>query len=159
MRNSNFDPKIARVVGFLFMAAGGLMAVLGILWGAHTFWFISHAAKAPGVVIAMDESHDSDHGTMYRPRYTFSDASGIVHTQLCSLSSSDFSFEVGEKVTILYDATSPKHSNIDSFKTVWFGPVFLTGFGFLSGGFASVFVYVWQRVSQTQRNENISRTA
>ena len=156
MSISHFDAKTGRVVGLLFIVVGSLMALAGALWLIHTAWFVVHAAKAPGTVIAMDESDDSDHGTIYYPRFTFSDASGIIHTQRSSFGSSNFSFEVGEKVTILYEAATPKHSSIDSFQTVWLGPLFVAVFGLLFGGFACVWSYLWKRGVQKQRIEDVA---
>jgi hypothetical protein len=73
---------------------------------------------------------------VYSPIFAFNDASGITHTQICSMSSSDFSYEAGEKVTVLYDPTRPIHSNIDSFATVWMLPLIVIGVQFDDWKFA-----------------------
>ncbi len=78
---------------------------------------------------------------MYQPVFTFTDSGGISHTQRSSSGSSEFSFEIGERVTVLYDPDTPRHSKIESFETVWLGPVVVTSFGLLVGGFACFWLY------------------
>jgi hypothetical protein len=144
MMMTGANAQIGRAIAFVFMASGGLVCIGGCIWFLHTAWFVAHATRADGQVIRMDASQDN-HGTMYRPVYTFSDLSGTIHTQACLMSSSDYSYEVGEKVTIIYNPASPKHSNIDSFMTVWFGPLALSVFGVLFGGFAGGWLFLWNR--------------
>jgi len=115
---------------------GGLIVVVGLIWLVKTAGFVMHAAKAPGTVIAMERNTSSKGGSTYTPIFIFPDASGVVHTQRASFGSSSYTFEPGEKVTVLYDVSAPKRSEIDSFQTVWLGPLIFTGFGLVFGGFA-----------------------
>ncbi|MDD5708108.1 MAG: hypothetical protein PHR35_19495, partial [Kiritimatiellae bacterium] len=50
----------------------------------------------------------------------------------------------------------PKHSKIDSVQTVWLGPLLITGFGLLFGGFACFWLFLVTRgirLQQTQESE------
>lgn len=147
---ARFDTKesLGRLVGTVFIAVGSLFAIAGSIWLIRTAAFVSRAAKAPGQVIAMERSEGSKGGSVYHPVFTFTDSAGIVHTQRSSFGSSDYSFEAGEHVTILYDSTAPKHSQIESFQSVWLGPLFITGFGLLFGGFACFWLFLWTRAAR-----------
>lgn len=139
---------IGRLIGRLFIVVGSLTAIAGVIWLIVTAVFVSRAAKAPGQVIAMERSQGSESGSVYRPVFTFTDSGGIIHTQVSSFGSSDFSFAVGEPVTVLYDPITPKHSKINSFQTIWFGPLFTTGMGIVSGSFACFWLYLWNRATR-----------
>jgi hypothetical protein len=111
-----------------------LVTLFGIGWLLYTAWFVGHAVKTQGQVIAMKPITypNSKVPKYYDPIFTFLDASGIIHTQY-----SEAPFGIGDKVTVLYDASKPEHSAIDS-SDIWYGPLVLM----LVGGFFSfVFAY------------------
>ncbi len=147
---ARFDTKesLGRLMGSVFIGVGSLIALAGLIWLIRTIVFVSGAAEAPGQITAMERSSGSKGRSMYHPVFAFKDAAGIVHTQRSSIGSSSFSFEVGENVTILYDSTAPKHSKIKSFESLWLGPLFMSGFGLLFGGFASFWLFMWIRGSR-----------
>ncbi len=148
---ARFDTKksVGRLGGTVFVIIGSLVAVAGMVWLVRTAAFVSRAAKAPGLVIAMDRS-DGRRGSVYHPVFTFTDFGGVAHTQRSSIGSSHSSVEAGERVTVLYDSAAPKQSQIQTFQTVWLGPLFVTGFGLLFGGFACFWLFVWSRASLIQ---------
>jgi hypothetical protein len=151
MARFNTKESLGRLVGTVFIVVGSFVAVAGLIWLFRTMAFVSRATKAPGQVIAMERSEGSKGGSVFHPVFTFTDSAGIIHTQRSSFGSSDYSFEAGERVTVLYDSTTPKHSKIESFQTVWFGPVFITGFGLLFGGFACFWLFMWTRAARLQK--------
>lgn len=148
MAGLNINKSLGRLVGTVFAIAGSLMAIAGIIWLVQTAAFVSRAIKAPGLVVAMERSG----GSAYFPVFTFTDAGGIVHTQRSSDGSSGFAFKAGEHVTVLYDAAAPKRSKIQSFQTVWLGPLFVTGFGLSFGGFATFWLFLWSRLTRTRES-------
>jgi hypothetical protein len=148
--------SLARCFAGFFILIGSLTAFAGLVWTFRTALFVARAAKATGTVIEMERSMSSEGGSTFHPVFTFADSSGIIHTQRVLLGSSTYTFEPGEKITVLYDRDIPKHSNIDSFKTVWLAPVFITTFGLLSGGFASFWLYI---ATQAIRLEHEKRAA
>ena len=130
------------------------MAGLGwILW---TVSFVSNAAKASGQVTGMERNEGSEGGSIYHPIFTFTDASGVVHTQRSSHGSATYFVQPGERVTVLYDAARPMIAKIDLFETVWLGPVVVTGFGLFVGGFASLWLFGWTRAMRRfERHEHV----
>jgi hypothetical protein len=153
MKSSDNNIGLAKLVGRVFVGIGSVVAIVGLIWLSKTAAFVSKASKASGTVIEMEHSTSSEGGSMYSPVYTFADASGIIHTQHSSSASSSYTFEPGEKVIVLYDSAAPKNSEIDTFRQVWLGPLFVTGFGMAFGGFACFWLYVVIRGTRTG-NEN-----
>jgi len=154
MSQTRTDSKLARIVGGWFLATGILVAVIGVVWLIRTTLFVRSASKASGLVIAMERSEGSEGSPVFHPVFTFTDGSGIIHTQRSSFGSSDYSFEPGESVTILYDAATPKHSRIESFQTIWLGPVLIAGFGLLFGGFAGFWLFIVSRATSIMRHDD-----
>jgi hypothetical protein len=157
MSTNDEDKNLGRNIGVGFIIVGSLLAIVGLAWLLWTASFVSNAAKALGQVTKMERGEGSEGGSMYHPIFTFTDASGIVHTQRSSHGSAGHFVEVGERVTVLYDATRPAISKIDSFETVWLGPVVITGFGLFIGGFASLWLLGWSRATRRfERRENVA---
>jgi len=154
LTESTGNASLGRLVGGLFIVIGSLMAIAGLIWLVNTAVFVRRAAKAPGLVIAMDRSEGSEGGSVYHPVFTFADAGGIIHTQRSSFGSSDFSFEVGQHVAVLYDPVTPKHSKIESFQTVWFGPLMITVMGILGGAFACFWLFLWIRGTRLKNSDS-----
>jgi hypothetical protein len=145
MNNNKVRLSLARVVGGGFILFGSLITIVGLIWLVRTGMFSSRAVRAPGLVVEMERSTTSKGSSTFHPIFTFTDNAGMVHTQRTSFGSSSYSFEVGEKVTVLYDPVTPKNSKIDSFQTVWLGPLVITGFGLLFGGFACFWLFMATR--------------
>jgi hypothetical protein len=153
MKSSDNNIGLAKLVGRVFVGIGSVVAIAGLIWLSKTAAFVSKASKASGTVIQMDSSTSSKGGTTYSPVFTFTDASGIIHTQHSSSGSSSYTFEPGEKVVVLYDSAAPKNSEIDTFGQVWLGPLLVTGFGMAFGGFACFWLYVVIRGTRTEKRE------
>ena len=147
MSNRNAKESLGRVFGIGFISIGSLIAIAGLVWLIRTASFVSTAAKAPGQVTAMERSQGSHGFSTFHPVFTFTDGSGIIHTQRSSFG---YSFEVGERVTVLYDAAIPKHSKIESFQTVWLGPLICSGLGMLLGCFASFWLSLWSGAARIE---------
>jgi Protein of unknown function (DUF3592) len=127
----------------LLTVGASLVTLFGIGWLLYTAWFVGHAVKTQGQVIAMKHRTPSRGGDFYDATFTFSDASGIIHTQ----TSYDVSpFKIGDKVTVLYDASNPEHSAIDS-SDIWLSPLVLT----LFAGFGS-FVFAYEFRLHSMKN-------
>ena len=121
-----------------------LVTLFGIGWLLYTAWFVGHAVKTQGQVIAMKPITSYKHPEIpisYDPIFTFLDASGIIHTQY-----SEAPFRIGDKVTVLYDASKPENSAIDS-SDIWLSPLMLT----LFAGFAS-FVFAYEFRLHSMKN-------
>jgi hypothetical protein len=149
------DIRVTKLVCGGFVLVGSILGIVGIVWMNNTAAFVKRASKAPGTVIAIDYSRSSPKGgSVPHPVYTFADAAGIVHTQRMSSGSDLYSFEPGEKVRVLYDPAAPKHSNIDSFLTLWLGPFLATGFGLLLVGFSCSILLVATREKGREKEKS-----
>ena len=82
---------------------------------------------------SLSHGSQSSTRTMFYPVFTFTDASGNVHTQLSSVGSGSSRYHVGDKVAVMYDPASPVDSKINSFTESALSPVSVTGFGMLMG--------------------------
>lgn len=143
--NNTLNPIVVRLIRLWFLGTTVLAAVGGTIWLAYTFWFVDHAARAQGQIVGM-RSRPGQHDTEYAPVFTFSDADGVTHTQVCPVSSSSYSYETGEKVAVLYDPARPVHANIDSFETIWLFPLVVVGVSLVSGSFLVIFFFVINRM-------------
>jgi len=142
----NTKESRGRLIGTAFIVIGSVVVISGLIWLIRTAAFVSRAAKAPGQVIALEHRGGGKNGSVSYSVFTFSDSSGIVHTQRSSGGVS-----VGGRVTVLYDSAAPQHSEIESFQTLWFGPIFFTGFGLIFGGFACLWLFMWTRAAHLQK--------
>jgi hypothetical protein len=159
MNTTDAKNSMARVMGGGFIVIGSLVAISGAIWLGKTALFVTSSVKAPGTVVEMERGSSNDGGSVYYPVYRFTDSSGVTHTQKTPTGSSRYSFEPGEKVTVLYDPKSPKISNIDSFGEIWLVPLSITGFGLFFGGFACFWLFLANRAIQIEKNKNIIEQA
>lgn len=155
MNNNTLNPVAARLVLLWFLAVAGLMAIGGTIWLVHTLWFVAHASKAQGQIVAMERREDSKGNASYSPVFAYGDASGITHTQVCWMSGNAFSYEAGEKVTVLYDPARPLHSNIDSFTTVWLFPLAIIGVSLFSGSFIVILLFAFHGMGKKRESQGI----
>jgi hypothetical protein len=142
--------------GGIFVGLGSLIAIAGLIWLVRTVAFVATATKAPGTVIEVERTTSSKGASIYHPIFTFSDASGIMHTQRTFVGSSTYTFEPGNKVAVLYIASEPTRSEIDSFQTIWIGPLICTGFGLLFGGLAYYLIFQSTRKPQPVKDINVA---
>lgn len=146
------NPAASRLFSLWFLVTAGLAAIGGTIWLVYTMWFVAHAAKAQGHIVAMRSSAGPHGSTEYAPVFAFNDASGITHTQLCSVSSSGYSYEVGEKVPVLYDPARPVHSNIDSFTAIWLFPLLVVGVSLFTGSLLVVWYIAFNSIVKREQS-------
>ena len=153
--NNPLNPTATRLILLWFSAMAGLMAIGGTIWFAHTVWWVAHATKAQGRIVAMERRGSSKGNPMYSPVFAYDDGSGVTHTQICGMSSDAFSYEAGEKVTVLYDPARPIHSNIDSFVTVWLFPLVTIGLSLFSGSFVVLLFFASNSMMKKRESQGI----
>jgi hypothetical protein len=112
---------------------GGLLALAGLLWLSWTAVFVLRAAKASGQITDMAPS-SGRRGTSWYPIFMFMDAHGVLRTKRSHVGSSSNTFVPGQQVTVLYLPSDPQNCEIDSFHTLWFGPLCFTVLGLACGG-------------------------
>lgn len=135
--------------------AGGIFAVVGLLFAGFGFWFwwgdnqIARIGRdAHGEVIALETSVDSDGDTTYRPRVAFTDEAGQRHVFVGRIGSSPPSFVRGEAVDVIYDPANPERAIIDSFGQRHLFPLVFGGLGSL---FAAVGIGILYAVIRRRR--------
>jgi hypothetical protein len=145
MQNNRLSPasvSIGKLIGSVFIAIGFLIMIAGVIWLLNTAHFVSKAAVTRAKILDLEQSRRKG-GTLFYPVFRFADAGGILHTQRSAFASSDYPFEVGELVPVLYDPQIPRRAKIKTFKTLWLGPVFITAYGLLFGGGSAVWLIAW----------------
>ena len=147
------------LAGAIFFIVGLGMLAGGVLWGLRTQRFVSSAERADGIVTDLDLRSDSD-GSAYYPVVSFTTKEGKEVTFTSSTGGNPPPKRRGDKVGVLYDATSPEEAEIDSFFSLWFGPLLIGGvFGTLFPlvGVLAMLGGVRERVTRRRLRENGQR--
>ena len=130
-----------RATGWVFLVAGLMITVVASFWWLWTSWTAGNSIRVEGrfVEVALTGS-ERDGGTL--GAVVFTDQRGTVHTQ-------QFSFPAGkpvvssEVVNLLYPPEHPERARLDSFRGLWFAPVFCLGMGIFLAAFARLWIWVW----------------
>jgi hypothetical protein len=126
--------KAGLVVAIVFSAVGLGLLTLGGFFYLETTKLIDTGIRTKGEVIENVENRDSD-GSTYAPKVEFMTEKKERITFTSSLSSYPPQYEVGEMVDVLYPPLSPQSAEVDSWMTLWFGPLIC---GILGGVFSAV---------------------
>lgn len=102
---------------FLFISA--ILFFMGMVFGGiagYLYWQEANlkqaGGQAEGTVIGLSESSDED-GTAYAPVVTFRTGSGRAIEFKSTFYTSPASYQVGQKVTVLYDPEAPENAKIE----------------------------------------------
>ena len=115
-----------------------MIVLLSLAWVLERAWFVSHAVSTSGTVIAVNRPEGS---RTFHPAFVFTNTAGVVCTKSSAWGSSDYAFEPGEKVTVLYEAADSDSARIGSFQVIWQGPVLVLGLALIFTFFAGC--YFW----------------
>lgn len=131
-------------IGGIFAAVGLVFAIGAAIVFLKDRSFAANGVRAPGTVIEMIGSRDSDDGYTYKPVVEFRDADGQPHVFSSSVSSSPPQYSTGEAVTVIYAPGSPDRAIIDSFVDRYLMPLIFGGLGtlFTIIGFGILFARV-----------------
>jgi hypothetical protein len=122
-------PKMVFWIGLVFGLVGTAIMIGGGFSLNHSRSFSDGGVSVQGVVVDLAYSRDSDGDGTYAPVVEYRDREGRPHTYRSSSGSSPPSYDVGERVTILYRPDQPSRAVIDDFWDRWALPAFLLGFG------------------------------
>ncbi|NGP88423.1 DUF3592 domain-containing protein [Fodinibius halophilus] len=114
----------------IFGIVGLVFCGFGINWGIETSNFLDKAISTQGTVTDMVVRRSSDSRT-YSPAIQFADSRGNSYEFVSNTSSSSPSYSRGENVDILYLPSDPQEAEIDSFFSLWGGPIIFGGLGFI----------------------------
>lgn len=127
--------KTLIVVKYVFALLG-----VGLLIGAgfsvaHTRSFLEHAIRTQGTVVALvprysnnSSNNSTNSSPTYAPMVRFSHAGQVIDFT-ASTSSNPPSYQVGERVGVLYLESAPFQARLDSFFSVWGATVVLVPLG------------------------------
>ena len=118
-----------RVFGALSLVSAFALLALGASCYNRAASFRKTAVEAQGAVIGLREGLSTGaHGessTVYYPIIRFADKAGQDHTLYSSSGSDPPAYEVGERVSVLYDPANPKEAKVNSFTGLWLWPLLL----------------------------------
>ncbi|QND54659.1 DUF3592 domain-containing protein (plasmid) [Phyllobacterium sp. 628] len=144
----------------LFLAATIILfAATGILL-LKTHRFIVRAEHAQGRVIAMmPERSRGDGSVVYKPVVEFNTPAGERIEFQSSVGSNPPAFETNEVVQVLYEPANPRSAEINSFWSLWLGPVITTGLFLVFGGLTcSMFLRIQFRWFGSHRKKQPGKT-
>lgn len=138
--------KFLIIFGLIFFTVGAGLLTGGFFAFKSTSRFIETAHQSQGRVVALErrESTNSEgrRSVSYYPRVEFTPRRGNKTVFTSSSGSSPPSYNVGDKVEILYDPQNPSKAKINAFFAKWGGSLILTIMGSifsLVGGFIMFF--------------------
>ena len=109
---------VFRVMGLLFLVAGAILTFLA-------YDFMNNALPATGRVTSVEVVRGDD-SVSYKPTLRYVDWEGRKQSGQTFISSSNYNFDVGESVDILYDIRKPESLRVDTWIATWgFGLIFL----------------------------------
>ena len=124
-------------VMWAFLVIGALIAGGGLMWTAHTAWFLARAPKTTGLVVdviavrSTSNPGDSPHAkqtTSYYPVVEFQDELGTRRQAKSTRAARSDHFKRGDAVSLSFDAKDPTQALIHDRWILWFSPgVILAG--------------------------------
>ncbi|MFI9487313.1 DUF3592 domain-containing protein [Promicromonospora sp. NPDC052451] len=119
--------RILLLVGIGLLAMGAVFGTAAGVLAAGTAEFLASARPADGVVVGLDEdlSRDGDGRTrsVYHPVVAY-EVGGQEHTVTGRTGTSPPAYDVGERVTVLYDPAAPDEARIKEGYAYWLETVF-----------------------------------
>jgi len=143
--------KSLKWIGPLFTVVGIAVVVLGVYLGKNRAEFLEVAQLSEGEVISLN-SRRSDDSYVYYPvvRYTPPGGSSPL-TFEHDVGSNPPSYDVGERVQVLFHPDDPTNAIIDAGIMNWFGPglALLLGLVFATAGIFSV--NHWHKIKKSKK--------
>lgn len=121
MRTQGFIPA-SRIIGLLILLPVLLTVVLGIYFYHSARAFKQRSAPCLGKVVDL-QSSQGEHGTLYTPVFTYTDAAGVVCRGRSNAASDPPAYAIGDPIPLRYDPQNPSDVRVDSFWSFWLGPM------------------------------------
>lgn len=129
----------------VFATVGLVLALVAAWVATREQAFIRTAARATGTVVELGLDRDSDGSAAYYPIVRFVTASGDTVTFQSRTGSRPPSYEVGERVEVLYEAAAPQRARMSGFFSLHIGS-FVTGLlALIFGAIGGIWLYVVRR--------------
>lgn len=131
-----------RWITFVVIAFGALFLVIGLILAGVSASFLADAKRARGTVVSLEwrNDHDTSRRTQTDdkpaayPVVAFTSADGAPRKFEDSTGSNPPSYEVGERVEVLYHPGSPEDARINGFASLWLLPLIFSGIGLVIAG-------------------------
>jgi hypothetical protein len=145
--------KLLGYVGWMLTGVGLVFILVGAGVSYSTYHFLQTALRAQGEVFDLaarrNTSSSSSRSTLlYFPVVRFDAANGQKIIFESSTGTSPAAYEVGERVTIVYDPREPGNASIESFFAFWFMPTLFGGLGSLLLAVGSGILWLPRRTRQ-----------
>lgn len=128
--------NVFKIIKVVFLLIGVAMLVGTTLLVQNTRQFLQSARHAEGEVIQLVESRSSNSSSYtYAPRVTFVDDAGENHVFTSGTSSNPPSYDVGERVDVLYEAGKASSAKLNGTFSLWGGAIIL---GIMGGVFTLI---------------------
>ncbi|HEX6614415.1 MAG TPA: DUF3592 domain-containing protein [Rhodanobacteraceae bacterium] len=146
--------KAVAIVRVVMLVVGVAMLAGAVYMYNDARGFLADAVHAQGTVVDLQRteslSHDDNHtytSVSYYPMVQFTDASGKRIEFTSGSGSNPPAYSRGDQVDVLYHADAPEKARINSFMSLWFGPLLVGGLGvvFTAIGIAMVVVPIRRR--------------
>lgn len=112
------------IIFYVFAVIGSLLLAAALYLYQDKQAFFKKAEVVQGTVTELLRSR-SDKSIMYRPVVEFETKSGKKAEFTSSVASNPASYNVGEKVEVLYDPVNPAKADINGFSALYLGPLIL----------------------------------
>ncbi|WP_039942384.1 DUF3592 domain-containing protein [Streptomyces himastatinicus] len=131
-----------RWVPFVVIAFGALFLAIGLILAGVSASFLTDAKRARGTVVSLEWRNDhetsprtqTDDKPAAYPVVAFTSADGAPRKFEDSTGSNPPSYELGERVEVLYAPGSPEDARINGFASLWLMPLIFGGIGFVIAG-------------------------
>ncbi len=100
----------------VFAFIGLALLVAGMAWGISSWYFSKDAKSAIGTVTAIDYEGE---GNAIRPFFLFRDDVGNPHVAKTNIASSEYDYQIGDKVSILYNFRVSDDVRIEGWVNSW----------------------------------------
>ena len=127
--------------GWTLSVLGPVMLIFGGIGIAHEWKFLSVATRTQATVVEMVDHH-GDSGTSYAPVYVFRDVAGQEQKVSSRCSSYPPSYQVGDRINVLYVPGFSRDSQIESFFEMWGWKAIIGGIGLVHSLIGIVLLFV-----------------
>ncbi|GAB2879421.1 hypothetical protein GCM10027046_04210 [Uliginosibacterium flavum] len=138
-----------KIFQYIFGGIGAVILIIALIWFANTRSFLSEAQRASGVILELVAS-ESDDSTVYHPVVGYQTPDGENRFFKSSAGSNPPAYDEGEEVEVLYSPAKPDDARINSFFSLWGGPLIVGGLGLI---FFAVGVGIWVIALRGTRRE------
>lgn len=118
------------------------MLIVAGIWYARSLQWTRDGISTTGIVVELQKTKGG-----FRPTVEYIDSSGIAHLHTSMSTQNPPIAQIGESVTIRYDKNNPERALIDSFVSLWLGPMMFA----IAGGIQLLLGLVFWKRAQHHR--------